>query len=224
MMGVVSDIHGNFPALKKVVNELRTIGCEKIISLGDLAGYYCMINECIDLCRAEGIINILGNHDLYLISGTGCPRSCTANVCLKYQMKVITSENMEWLKSSVDYIDEAMFSFRHGGWKDPVDEYIYDFDFEMVEGRNETVFASGHTHKQIIKRQDDKIYFNPGSVGQPRDEHPEASFAVITDDNKIKLHRIEYPVQEIIVEMKKNGFEERISECLLKGTKIGKII
>ena len=100
MIAVISDVHGNYPALKSVIQDIHKYGCERIISLGDIVGYYCMVNECIDLCRKENVVNILGNHDYYLISGDGCPRSYSVNICIRYQTSVITKQNIEWLKNS----------------------------------------------------------------------------------------------------------------------------
>lgn len=224
MIAIISDIHGNYPALKATVEDIHRYGCNQIISLGDVAGYYCFINECIDLCKEQGIVNILGNHDYYLTSGIGCPRSYSANVCLEYQAKVISPENMEWLQDSERFIDTINISMRHGGWKDPLDEYIYEFSFDMVKGRNERVFVSGHTHKQLLIKDNGKIYFNPGSVGQPRDYDPRAAYAIITDDYDVILQRVEYPIKETIEAMRNCGFQDRLSDCLLRGTKIGETI
>lgn len=223
MIGIISDIHGNYPALKAVVNELKKKGCDSIISLGDIAGYYCMINECINLCKEEKILNILGNHDKYLVYDLECPRSQSANICLKYQKKIITKENMDWLSKSVTFFDTDVFSFRHGSWNDPTDGYIYDFNFDLVKNRKELIFASGHTHRQILKKEGFRCYFNPGSVGQPRDYNSESGYAIIDDNNNPELYRIEYPIDEIVHEMRKCGFDDKISKCLYSGTKIGEI-
>lgn len=224
MIAIISDIHGNYPALKAVVEDIYRHGCNQIISLGDVAGYYCFINECINLCKGQGIKNILGNHDYYLTSGVGCPRSYSANICLEYQAKVISQENMRWLRNSERFIDSADISMRHGGWKDPLDEYIYEFSFDMVKDRNERIFVSGHTHKQLLMRDKGKIYFNPGSVGQPRDYDSRAAYAIITDDYDVILQRVEYPIKETIEAMRHCGFQDRLSDCLLRGTKIGEVI
>lgn len=222
MIAVISDIHGNFPALKSVIDEIEKIGCSRIVSLGDVAGYYCMINECIELCKKKGIINIMGNHDYYLVNGLDCPRSNSANICLNYQRKIIKPENLDWLSHSVPFIDEDIISYRHGGWDDPTDEYISEFCFDLVKGRPQRIYASGHTHKQGEKKTDLLTYFNPGSVGQPRDYDWRAGFAII-DENQVFLKRVDYPVEEIILAMDKAGFQQKISSCLRTGTKIGEV-
>ena len=131
MIAVISDVHGNFPALKAVLEEIDKLGCEKIISLGDVAGYYCAVNECIDEFRRRSIINMMGNHDSYLLGLGKCPRSLTVNQCIDYQRQIITVKNIEYLKKSpLAYLNNTI-SARHGGWSDPIDEYIENFDFSI---------------------------------------------------------------------------------------------
>ena len=104
MIGIISDIHGNYPALSAVLEKLDKAGCRKIISLGDVSGYYCMVNECIQELRERGIVNIMGNHDSYIVHNGRCERSYTVNICLDHQRRILTEENLAWLGKSVDYI------------------------------------------------------------------------------------------------------------------------
>ena len=220
MIAIISDIHGNYPALKKVLESIDEIGCDKIVCLGDIAGYYCMINECIEELRSRKIINLLGNHDQYLLQGTGCPRSNSANYCLKFQSSVIKTDNKKWLNDAKKYLTIGEINFVHGGWKDPIDEYLYNISsdyFSTIEGK---FFFSGHTHVQTIADFNDKVYCNPGSVGQPRDGDPRASFAIF-DNDQITLKRVEYDIDRIASEMKKNGFESYYYDNLYQGTRIG---
>ena len=69
---VISDIHGNYPALKTVLDDIDADGIEDVICLGDIVGYYCQVNECIDVLRERKIYSLLGNHDYYMISDTCC--------------------------------------------------------------------------------------------------------------------------------------------------------
>lgn len=221
MIGIISDIHGNYPALKAVLQKLDKAGCQKIISLGDVVGYYCMVNECIHELRERNIINILGNHDNYIISGSRCERSYSANLCLDYQRKILTYENIAWLRQSALYIREQGYWMVHGGWKDFIDEYISDYSFlDIPENKNQT-YISGHTHIQTYIHGKYADYYNPGSVGQPRDGQASAAYAVLDDHYILHLRRTEYDIEQIIFEMKKVDFPERISSCLYYGCKIG---
>jgi predicted phosphodiesterase len=220
MIAVVSDVHGNYPALLSVLEEIDVIGCEQIFSLGDVSGYYCMINQCMDALRSRNVTHLLGNHDAHLVSGTRFTRSNSANRCLEYQNQVVTEENRKWLASSPLRLDSDGLSLVHGGWNDPLDEYLYDVTEEYFAGRHGRFFMSGHTHIQITKRFGEISYCNPGSVGQPRDGDPRAAFAVL-DQGGFMLKRVEYDISSIAAEMERAGFEMYFYQNLYSGSRIG---
>lgn len=225
MIAIISDIHGNYPALQAVLNEIDKIGCKKIISLGDVAGYNCMINECIEELKSRNITNLMGNHDNYLISGIKCPRSNSANFCLEYQRKIIKKKNILWLANSLNKLTINKVNMVHGGWKNNIDEYMYDVGGQYFENIQGDIFFSGHTHIQILKHLNSKIYCNPGSVGQPRDGDWRAAFVVYdTATRNITLKRVEYDIKVIEYEMKKAKFEEYYYKNLYYGRKIGETI
>ena len=219
-LAVIADIHGNYPALLAVLNEIQRLGCDRIVSLGDVAGYYCMINECIDCCREHGIVNVLGNHDFYLVSGEGCPRSMSANKCLDYQRKVISPQNMQWLSGSLPEYKDSVFWGVHGSWKDLLDDYLDSFDFDSPPQPVHKVYASAHSHIQKKQTGNGIVHFNPGSVGQPRDNDPRAAFAVLCPPDHVSLHRVQYDIGRISGAMSNAGFESRYYSCLENGTKI----
>lgn len=220
MIAIVSDIHGNFPALSAVFAEIDRLGVERIVCLGDIAGYYCAVNECIEAVRARGIVNLMGNHDYYLTSGTGCPRSTSANRCLDYQRQVITDANLRWLAESQSACSVDGVSMVHGGWRDPLDEYLYQVSEDYFAPLDGARFASGHTHVQGMWTFTEKVYCNPGSVGQPRDGDPRAAFAIWADGVPT-LHRVAYDIGATCRLMKEAGFEPYVYENLYHGTRIG---
>jgi len=220
MMAVISDIHGNFPALQAVLREIEKSGCERIVSLGDVAGYYCQINECIELLKQKNIPNILGNHDYYLAYDQPCPRSNMANILLEYQRAKIKPENMEWLRCSVPRMECGETSFVHGGWRDPLDEYLTDVSEEYFRNEPAKYFFSGHTHIQSLNALGTICHCNPGSVGQPRDKDPKAAFALFDGENAC-LRRVDYDIDRIASAMKDCGFGPYVYEGLYSGQKIG---
>ena len=66
----------------------------------------------------------------------------------------------------------------------------------------------GHTHQPYVLEVGGKLVINPGSVGQPRDGDPRASYAII-DDFKVELKRIEYPVEETVRTIQESSLPER---------------
>jgi diadenosine tetraphosphatase ApaH/serine/threonine PP2A family protein phosphatase len=220
MIAIISDVHGNLPALTSVLAEIDRMGVERIACLGDVAGYYCSINECVEALRARDIVNLMGNHDYYLTSGTDSPRSTSANRCLDYQRRTITEDNLRWLAASPLRGVADGVSMVHAGWNDPIDEYLYDVRPEYFHAFEGTRFASGHTHIQGVWEFEAKIYCNPGSVGQPRDGDPRAAFAVWADGTPT-LCRVAYDIDETSRRMERAGFEPYFYENLYRGTRIG---
>lgn len=221
MIAVVSDIHGNLPALEAVLARIDELGCKRIISLGDVTGYYAQPAECIDLLIERQAIQLLGNHDKYLVDGGGCPRSRMVSGLLKHQERVVTTAQIEFLSGLQSRYDEGNASFVHGGWRDPTDQYIYRVREDLFPPEFK-FFFSGHTHVQCRKSlANDRVFCNPGSVGQPRDGDPRAAFAVFADGN-IELHRVEYDVDRTVKAMQDAGYTEaRLWMNLYEGAQIG---
>ncbi len=221
-IAIISDIHGNHVALSAVLSKLDSLGVTEVICLGDIGGYYCQINECCDELRAREIFCLMGNHDWYLVNNETCPRSNSANICLQYQQEIISDSNKNWLSTLLPYAKLGNLNIVHGGWNDPIDEYVKPSAeyFSSIEG---IFFASGHTHVPCILDIQNKTYCNPGSVGQPRDGDPRASFAMF-DGKHFSLHRVEYDYTIIQDKMREAGFEPYFYENLTKGTRIGGVI
>lgn len=206
MIALISDIHGNFVALREVLKEVDQLGIEEIYCLGDVSGYYLQINECCNELRKRNVQCVLGNHDWHLISHT-LSRSKTANHCLEYQRGIITKENLSWIASFPIHRKVNDLALVHGGWNNPIDEYLTDPPFTYFDLVTGNFFASGHTHKQVVRSFNNKLYCNPGSVGQPRDGNEQAAFAVF-NTNVFELKRVKYDVDEICALMKNAGFSD----------------
>jgi predicted phosphodiesterase len=220
MLAILADIHSNYPALDAVLDRIDALRCERVISLGDVAGYYAQPNECMQALRARNILNLMGNHDHYLVTGGLCPRSRSANDCLDYQRKVITEDNLEWLARSPLFETLGEISMVHAGWYDPLDEYIVNPEESYFLDRPGAIFLSAHTHVPIVRTFREKVYANPGSVGQPRDGDPRAAFAVL-DGRRIRIERVAYDIEATARAMRDAGFNSYYYSNLFAGTRIG---
>jgi len=224
LTAILSDIHGNLPALESVLEDMAQYDIDRVISLGDVSGYYPFINEVIELLRAHQAVNLIGNHDRYIIDNTECPRSTSANLCLTYQKGVITDKNREWLAKSVSsplILGEA--SMVHGGWDDPEDEYLYKINRSYFERFDEKFFFCGHTHVQkYINLNNGQFFTNPGSVGQPRDGINTAAYCIFDEKTgNVELRRVQYDIDKVAEKMYSLGFEEKFYINLYAGTRIG---
>ena len=219
MLAILSDIHGNLPALQVVMKDALSRGCDRFISLGDVVGYYAQPGECIDLLSEHNVINILGNHDSYLVNNTNCPRSRAVSSIIDYHKKIVNSTQLYWLKKSRSFLQEGTTLFVHGGPEDPQDQYLYTVSSKIFPDGVDTLF-SGHTHVQVLVNFDGKIYCNPGSVGQPRDGDVRAAYAIMKKE-KITLHRVSYDIDRTVAAMISAEYEAFYYENLYKGSQIG---
>jgi len=202
----ISDIHGNYEALKAVLAKIEQLGIVHIVCVGDIVGYYSQVNECCDELRTRGILSVMGNHDWYMTGGGFCLRSQSVNDCLMYQRSVISQDNLAWLNKLPLQMQVGDIRMVHGGWSDPIDEYLKPNQeyFDRLEGK---LFVSGHTHLQSVQHFGCKIYCNPGSVGQPRDDNPNAAFAIF-NGRDFELHRVKYDMKKVFDLMDVAGFND----------------
>ena len=217
MIAIISDVHGNYEALKSVLAKIDEMNISDIFCLGDVVGYYSQVNECCAELRKRNVKCIMGNHDWYITANSFCPRSKSVNDCLNYQRQVITEENKNWVSSFPLIRNEYGISMVHGSWNNPIDEYLEPTEeyFEKLEGQ---YFISGHCHIQKLEKYKNKIYCNPGSVGQPRDNDPRAAFSIF-DGNNFKLYRVKYDIAKVGELMDKAGFNGYYYGCLKTGAK-----
>lgn len=217
MIGIISDIHGNYAALKEVLGSLDSMSISDIYCLGDVVGYYSQVNECCNELRHRNVKCIMGNHDWYMVSGNICLRSNSVNDCLAYQKRIISVENLRWLTTFPFFrIVDGIFMV-HGGWKDPIDEYMAP-NKDYFDNLNGTFFLSGHLHIQKCIEYGNKVYCNPGSVGQPRDNDPRAAYATF-DGKSFSLHRADYDISIVEKKMEAAGFNGYYYGCLRTGSR-----
>ena len=219
-VAIISDIHGNYTALRAVVKEINQRNIQNVICLGDICGYYSQVNECIELVQDMTDKIVIGNHDKYIINNTKCPHSNSVNVCLDYQRKVLKSENIDWLRKFPTNAKYFGINCVHGSWENNLDEYIKDSSY--FEGRKfiDKVLISGHSHIPFIYKNDEYIYCNSGSVGQPRDGDYRASFAIF-DNYDFEIVRVAYDYSKTQHNMKQCGFDIYYYENLKYGIPIG---
>jgi putative phosphoesterase len=219
MLAIISDIHGNLPALQAVMKDALARGCDRFISLGDVVSYYAQPGECIDLLKEYNAVNILGNHDSYLTTNTNCPRSKAVSKIIDHHKKIVTESQLDWLRKSLPLLQEGNTLYVHGGPDDPQDQYLYTVSEKIFPQAVQLLF-SGHTHVQIRADFCGKIYCNPGSVGQPRDGDSRAAYATL-DNGTVNLHRVTYDIDKTVAAMKNAGYDAFYYVNLYKGSQIG---
>lgn len=225
----ISDIHGNLPALEAVLSDIEEKGISEIYCLGDIVGYYCYFNEVVQILKEKEVVCLLGNHDdAYVFNDGYIDRSRTCTKILKWQLDNSDKGTLDFLKDlprSLEIIlNDYSVKLVHGGLVDTTDEYLFSVTNEyLIENDfKQKILISGHTHLAAYKKfLSGKIWINPGSVGQPRDRDPRASYAILNTDFTFEFVRVHYNASIVINEMRSRGFDDYISTGLLTGSKIG---
>ncbi len=207
LVGLISDVHSNAIALKTVLAEMETMGVEKILHAGDIVGYNPYPNETIELFIEHKIISIIGNHDRALITGNFSEFNSFAAEALAWTKKVISPRNFEYIRSLKNRehftIDNMHIVAIHGSPRD-IDEYVFPVNASahFLAAAKADVLVLGHTHIQFKKEFSLGIILNPGSVGQPRDENPDAAYAIYdSSTGRAGLKRTSYDIEKVIEDM-----------------------
>src|SRR5206468_12642478 len=115
-------------------------------------------------------------------------------------------------------IDNSRFLLVHASPRDPLDEYAPadgEFWSRRLQLVDVEVVCVGHTHHPYVLEVGDKLVINPGSVGQPRDGDPRASYAIL-EDFKVELKRIEYPIEDTIRTIEESSLPDQAKAKLIE--------
>ncbi len=237
---VISDIHANLTALEAVLSSAGAF--DAAWCLGDLVGYGPDPNECVERVRAlPNLICLQGNHDDAVGPfGNIAEFNDDARAALLITRGMLTAENIAYLGSLPETAERETFTLAHGSPRRPVWEYIMEpytaqANFSYIQTDHAIV---GHTHIPMIFTQDrlrkkihsftpkgntpitlqDRCILNPGSVGQPRDNDPRASFAILDPDALTwEIRRVAYDIQSVQKRILEKGLPEREALRLAAG-------
>ncbi|OGF62411.1 MAG: hypothetical protein A2Y62_17355 [Candidatus Fischerbacteria bacterium RBG_13_37_8] len=241
---ILSDIHSNYEALKSVFASVKRKHFDLTLMLGDLVGYGASPNQVVNIIRSlKNTVVIRGNHDKVaagLESGNNFNRP--ASISAKWTYEKLTQINRNYLRKLIRgplKINDHV-SIAHGSPLNE-DDYIFsEFDaLEVFYNTTAPIIFFGHTHYPIIysfsnniitamRVQDVKQTYalnkntryliNPGSIGQPRDRHPYASYAVWDSEKwKVTLYRISYDISSAQQRIIKAGLPSSLAARLSLG-------
>ncbi|MCE4611545.1 MAG: metallophosphatase family protein [Desulfurococcales archaeon] len=221
---VISDVHGNLPALKAVLEAVRR--WDDVIVLGDLVDYGPNPGEVIDELRSIGAKIVRGNHDHAVAYGVDCRcGSDTHWLSVWFRenvtMKLLGGNDLRFLADLPLKLALNVGSMRatlvHAAPSNPLYDYLYPWLDEesicsMLKSRNlrmrrleesarcpKGLYLVGHTHYQFVRIVKGALIGNPGSVGQPRDGDPRAPYMILdAESGRIELGRIKYEVESVI--------------------------
>ncbi|MFH1440599.1 MAG: metallophosphoesterase family protein [Candidatus Omnitrophota bacterium] len=238
--GIFSDVHSNLEALNAVINAYKKEKIDKYLCAGDIVGYGANLHECIAKIKSLVSASVAGNHDR-CCAGLFSEKnfSLLAKQAVIWTKKVLAPQEKEYLESlKLTYTNEDL-TLVHGSLDTPFDfNYIvnnYDAyeTFRLLKTR---VCFIGHTHaravfsmdknhvvyrlaKDLITLEPDKKYIiNAGSVGQPRDGNPKASYCIYdTEKSLVEIKRVSYDARLAGRKIISAGLPHFLADRILSG-------
>lgn len=192
---IFSDVHGNLPALEKVINSESVDG---YINLGDVVNYAPWSNECVEyIDNLKNCINIEGNHERYFKA-----EKCNVKLPIVNAFFIESFKGFDNQKIIAEYKDELHFkNFRCVHTIES--KYVF-FDTEVGLKENTMI---GHSHQQYIREVNGFTLINPGSIGQNRKYINIANYIIWeTDINKFELKSLKYNIDLVISEMRNRNY------------------
>lgn len=234
----ISDIHGNLEALTEVMSAITEIKPDRLICLGDVIGYGANPEECAQIVRDEVDICLMGNHEAAVVGNLDISYFTPyARDAALWTRDNITEATLNWITTLpfTGKIDD--FSIVHGSLYQP-DMFNYvqtiadaEFNFNAMDTN---LLFLGHSHQPLAFFNTDpmtytlgpdielehaeKTIINIGSVGQPRDENPDSSFATYDSEKQlVTIHRIKYDVDTAAQKIIDAGLPEALAMRLPAG-------
>lgn len=241
---LISDIHGNLPALTSVLADIGRRGVDAIYHLGDLVGYAPWPNEVVAALRDAGIPGVAGNYDSTVATGykhCGCRSENAHQEELSHQSFTWTlantsAESKRWLAGLPFRIDIRPLGGHvagptvrlvHGNQalntvyvtEDRSDGFLKKMADAMGASAGD-IICFGHTHKPWHRTVGGVHFVNTGSVGRPKDGDPRAGYVVlvITEHGVgVEFVRVEYDVEAVARAIVDRGLPEEFADFLRNG-------
>lgn len=249
---ILSDVHGNYEALKTIFNSIGRF--DEVLVLGDLVDYGPNPDLVIDFIRSSGAKIVKGNHDEAAGSGVDCRCGPELHDLSVYTRNKITyaklsSNDLNYLRTlpttlELNYLGKT-FLLVHGNLESPLYGYTYpwlkneelcslfstkkQFRLNARRGGCEDIpydfIFIGHTHIPFYRSLQKLKVVNPGSVGQPRDGDFRASATLLdVDEESVKFIRIAYDVEKVIAELKLLIDDSKFLDMSIALLKYGKLL
>jgi diadenosine tetraphosphatase ApaH/serine/threonine PP2A family protein phosphatase len=240
LVAVLSDIHSNLRALDAVLGSLGTV--DAVWQLGDIVGYGPEPDGVVARLREIGAVGVKGNHDDAVCGGESIEGfNPDARTAAEWTRAHVVGATISYLASLPELLAPAGtdFTLVHGSPRDPIWEYL---DSTLAARENLEVLQTrsclvGHTHVPLVFREkrghvqgtvvepesrldfgDRRVMLNPGSVGQPRDGDPTASYMILdTAAGHATWRRVAYDIESTQAAMRAAGLPPRLARRLSFG-------
>jgi diadenosine tetraphosphatase ApaH/serine/threonine PP2A family protein phosphatase len=232
-IAVVADIHANLPAFEAVIADWGAV--DEVWCLGDLVGYGPFPNECIARLQSFPYRCLAGNHDWAAIGKISTADfNPEARQAAEWTGRQLLPAHRRFLADLPTTLVVGAFTLVHGSPRAPIWEYVLD---PVQAAENFAAFQTpycfiGHshipvvfaerpgqpeadvalpTHGTVVPLGPTRLLLNPGSVGQPRDGDPRASYVLLdTDQQTVTYRRVSYDIARTQAAMRAAGLPARL--------------
>jgi diadenosine tetraphosphatase ApaH/serine/threonine PP2A family protein phosphatase len=236
---LISDVHGNLEALEASLEAAEKFEPYQLMCLGDIVGYGADPAPCIDLIGNRANLILAGNHDLAVADMIPFDDfNPIARHAIEWTQRVLTPEDRELLSNlPLQYVD-GDYCFTHASPIDPMKfGYIRALEdvAEVFNHIGQKFCFVGHTHLPVVVRMSEKTgkmevvretkifvenhyrYFvNVGSLGQPRDNNPDACMVMLDEDEQsVEFLRVPYNITASQEKILSEGLPSYLAERLL---------
>ena len=207
---VISDLHANESALRRVLADAKSHGADRVVCLGDIVGYGPLPAETLALARKSCVATVAGNHDDAVCGRHGDDTfTGLARDAVRRHREALQPADIAWLKSLPYTCEFGRAVAAHGDLFDPQKFYYVENESDAAATFDATdaqlVFV-GHTHvpaiflvgrsgnvyktePQDFTLEDGKRYIvNPGSVGYPRESGGKCFRIIVTAHSLVEVY------------------------------------
>jgi diadenosine tetraphosphatase ApaH/serine/threonine PP2A family protein phosphatase len=244
LIAVFADIHANRQAFEACLEDARRQGVEGFALLGDYVGYGADPEPVLEQVRAiaaQGAPAVIGNHDC-AIGDPNQNMNAAARVAIEWTRGKLGESDREFLTHLPLTIRKRDILYVHASAAHP-ERWPYIVDIETAAqsfiATDAFITFCGHVHCPALYSQsptakmtgfvpvaDVPIVFTPGrrwlvtlgSVGQPRDGNPAASYATFdTVKKEITFRRVPYDIEAAAERIRSSGLPPRFADRLFEG-------
>jgi putative phosphoesterase len=233
-VAIITDIHGNLPALQATLARIDELAIERIYCGGDLVGYGPHPNEVVALIAERDIPTIYGNYD-HAIARDNHDCGCAY---ITPHDRELGQQSVEWTlintdQASKDWMRELPFDLHfevgdvpvhlvHGSPR-KVNEYLFEdkpasLYERLAAAETDRLMVFGHTHKPWAHEYGGVLFVNCGSVGKPKDGDPRGAFAILTpsgDGVDVTIERVAYDADAVASEVRAAGLPAEFAAKLV---------
>lgn len=212
-LAVIADIHGNYPALEAVLEDINQQDVDEIIVAGDAINGGPCTREVLDTIYERNLRMVIGNHEEYLLQtrddATDMPPEWGTSYWTVAGMTKADFDFIESLPTQITVKNMAIYHASPVNIARSIFPNSSDEEIAALFGDvSEDIIITAHTHLPLVRYWRDKTIINPGSVGMSLDGNPMPSYVILTwiESRFIIQHRrVQYDLDAIIDAFEQSG-------------------